>query len=369
LKSFVVKAAEGTAKRFDFETLRYVVKMVTRNLDRVIDINHYPTKESKRSNLRERPMGIGVQGLADAYIQMGYPYDSEEAAQLNREIFETIYFASLEASCDLARECGEPYPSYHLNGGSPISRGILQFDMWRAEGHNVQLSKRWDWDGLRQKIAKYGVRNSLMVALMPTASTSQLLGNNESFEAYTNNIYTRTVMSGTFKVVNQQMILDLIDAGLWTDEMKNKVIYLGGSIQSIPEIPEHIRALYKTAFDLSQRVIIDQSADRAPFIDQTQSLNIHIADPTLASVSSMHFYGWKRGLKTGMYYLRSQPAKQAAQVTVDPEAAQKFEREKSSAGGGLTLLSQLQIEEPAEQPAGEPQFVCRNEEGCTSCSA
>lgn len=360
LKRFVGTDEDGN-KVYDFETLRYVVKLVAKNLDRIIDINDYPTKEAKASNLRERPMGIGVQGLADAYIGMGYPYDSVEASRLNREIFETIYYAAMEASCDMAKEAGEAYPSYKLNGGSPISQGILQFDMWRNENHDVELSGRWNWRALRSRIAKYGVRNSLMVALMPTASTSQLLGNNEAFEAFTNNIYSRTTKAGTFKVVNQQMVLDLIAAGLWTDEMKNKVIFLGGSIQDIPEIPERLRELYKTAFDLSQKVIIDQSADRAPFIDQTQSLNIHIAQPTLASVTSMHMYGWRKGLKTGMYYLRSQPAKQAAQVTVNPELAAQMEKA---------------AEEPDEDnetgetegPVGPAGWVCTREEGCVSCS-
>jgi ribonucleotide reductase alpha subunit len=295
---------------------------------------------------------------------MRYPYDSPEAAQLNREIFETIYFAALEASCDLAKEAGEAYPSYHINGGCPVSRGKLQFDMWRDEGgHEVILSDRWDWDTLRDRIVKYGVRNSLLVALMPTASTSQLLGNNESFEAYTNNIYVRTTTAGSYKVVNQRMILDLIEAGLWTDEMKNKVIYLGGSIQTIEEIPDHIRDLYKTAFDLSQAVIIDQAADRSPFIDQSQSLNIHIANPTLASVSSMHMYGYRKGLKTGMYYLRSQPAKQAAQVTVDPKLAAELAQKQQH-----QEIPQVEPDVIADAEVVVEGWVCTREEGCTSCS-
>lgn len=363
LKSFVVVEKNGT-RRFDHQTLRYVVKIVTRNLDRIIDINDYPTKEAKRSNMRERPLGLGVQGLADAYIAMRFPFDSAEAAKLNREIFETIYYAALEASCDLAVEAGEPYPSYHMNGGCPVSKGVLQFDMWRAEGHTVELSGRWNWDELRARIVTHGVRNSMLVALMPTASTSQLLGNAEAFEAYTNNIYVRTTLSGSYKVVNQQMILDLIEIGLWSEEMKNKIIYLGGSIQDIPEIPKKLRDLYKTAFDLSQRVIIDQSADRAPFVDQTQSLNIHIAAPTLASVTSMHMYGWKRGLKTGMYYLRSQPAKRAVQVTVDPTLAAAIERQLT----GEIVHNNVEVETEPEPEVEVGGFVCRREEGCTSCS-
>lgn len=359
LKSFVTFDEFGKPV-YDFETLRHVVKMVARNLDRIIDINVYPTKEAKRSNMRERPLGIGVQGLADAFIAMRYPFDSVEASELNKEIFETIYFAALEASCDLAKEAGEPYPSYLMNGGCPVSHGVLQFDMWIAEGRPVTLSGRWDWTALKSRIAKHGIRNSMLVALMPTASTSQLLGNTESFEAMTNNIYVRNTLAGSFKIVNQQMIRDLIDEGMWTEELKNKVVYLGGSIQDIPEIPKHIRDLYKTAFDLSQKVIIDQSADRAPFIDQTQSLNIHMAAPTLASVTSMHMYGWNKGLKTGMYYLRSQPAKRATQVTVDPTLAAKIEAEKAD-----VVESPKNEDEVQQDLTG---FVCTREEGCVSCS-
>lgn len=357
LKRFVIKRDDGT-RSYDFDTLKYVVKMVTRNLDRVIDINDYPTIEGKRSNIRERPMGIGVQGLADAYIAMRYPYDSEEAAQLNREIFETIYFGAMEASCELAKEYG-PYPSYHMNGGCPVSHGKFQFDMWADDGYDVKLSGRWDWDALKAEVKEHGVRNSLLVALMPTASTSQLLGNFESFEAATNNIYVRSTLAGSFKVINQQMVLDLIDAGLWTNEMKAKVIYLGGSIQGIEEIPKEIRDLYKTSFDLSQKVIIDQSADRSCFVDQSQSLNIHMAEPTMASVSSMHMYGNKKGLKTGMYYLRSRPAKRAAQVTVDPSMERQFERQLS------TPAAAPPDEEEPQVPDG---WVCNKEEGCTMCS-
>jgi len=367
LKSFVVVEKNGT-RRFDHETLRYVTKLVARNLDRIVDINHYPTKEAKRSNLRERPLGIGVQGLADAYIAMRFPFDSPEAAKLNREIFETMYFAALEASCDLAKDAGEPYPSYHMNGGCPVANGVLQFDMWRAEGHTVELSGRWNWDELRARISKHGLRNSMLIALMPTASTSQLLGNTESFESFTNNIYVRTTLSGSYKVVNQQMILDLIEAGLWSEEMKNKIIYLGGSIQDIPEIPKRLRDLYKTSFDLSQRVIIDQSADRAPFVDQTQSLNIHISAPTLASVTSMHMYGWKRGLKTGMYYLRSQPAKRAVQVTVDPTLAAAIERQLTGGVEEIGAEASPKVETEVEVEVEAGGFVCRREEGCTSCS-
>jgi ribonucleoside-diphosphate reductase alpha chain len=378
LKSFVDENEETGEKTFDHETLAYVVKMITRNLDRIIDINYYPTKEARASNMSERPMGIGVQGLADTFIRMGYPYDSEEAAQLNREIFETIYYAAMESSCEIATEMREPYPSFK---GSPVSQGRFQFDMWREEDHEVELSGRWDWDSLRARVKKHGVRNSLLIALMPTASTSQLLGNNESFEPYTNNMYIRTVISGSYKVVNRQMILDLIGMGLWTDEMKNKIIALGGDIQHLEEIPRHVRDLYKTSYGLKQRVIVDQAADRAPFVDQSMSLNIHMAHPTYAAVTSMHMYGWRRGLKTGMYYLRSKPAKEAVAVTVDPtlEKEAQFQRQRSLAGvvtaqkaeeevdGEVVLeIEQQEDQQPAENYEG---WVCRMEEGCLSCGS
>ena len=376
LKSFVdedegsgIDYEDTGVKVYDHETLAYVVKMVTRNLNRIIDINYYPTPEARASNLSERPMGIGVQGLADTYIRMGYPYDSEEAAQLNREIFETIYYAAMEASCELAMEAGESYPSFP---GSPVSKGEFQFDMWRAEGREVNLSGRWDWDALRIKVKRYGVRNSLLVALMPTASTSQLLGNNEAFEPYTNNMYIRTVLSGSYKVVNRQMILDLIKIGLWTEELKNKIIALGGDIQYLDEIPFAIRELYKTSYGLKQRVILDQAADRAPFVDQSMSLNIHMATPTYAAVTSMHMYGWKKGLKTGMYYLRSKPAKEAVAVTVNPALEKEMERQLSSRSASVvTVVEKEEIKQPLQDDGGDQQqdagWVCRMEDGCLSC--
>lgn len=360
LKSFVQIPEKGVGvPTYDFETLAYVVKLVVRNLDRVIDVNYYPVPEAEKSNMSERPMGLGVQGLADAYILMRYPYDSEEAAQLNREIFETMYYAALDASCELAEEYGEPYPSYYANGGCPMARGKLQFDLWEEEGRPaVQLSDRWDWRALRKRIAQYGVRNSLLIALMPTASTSQLLGNYESFEPVTDNMYVRNVLSGSFKVVNRYMIMDLINAGLWTPELKNRIIAAAGSIQDMEDIPLELRELYKTSFDIKQRVMLDQAADRAPFIDQTASQNAHMSAPTLGAVTSYHMYGWKKGLKTGLYYLRSKPAKEAVQVSVDPRLLKK---------------EQVQIEENADEAEPEKDedvpvgWVCRKEEGCISC--
>ncbi|KAJ3125211.1 Ribonucleoside-diphosphate reductase large subunit [Nowakowskiella sp. JEL0407] len=303
LPSFVVNKDE-----FDFEKLKEVTKVVTRNLNKIIDINYYPVIEAERSNLRHRPIGIGVQGLADAFIKMRLPFDCERARTLNREIFETIYFGALEASCEIAEKDG-PYQTFP---GSPVSKGVLQFDMW-----NVVPTERWNWAELRQKIAKHGVRNSLLVAPMPTASTSQILGNNECFEPYTSNIYTRRVLAGEFQIVNPHLLKDLTELGLWDDAMKNRIIAEGGSVQRIQAIPKELKDIYKTVWEISQRSIIDMAVDRGAYIDQSQSLNIHIAEATYSKLTSMHFHGWKRGLKTGMYYLRTRPAAEAIKFTVD----------------------------------------------------
>ncbi|KAI9016762.1 ribonucleotide reductase [Hyaloraphidium curvatum] len=293
---------------YDFAKLREVTKVVTKNLNKIIDVNYYPVVESKRSNMRHRPIGIGVQGLADAFIKLRMPFDSERAKRLNRQIFECIYFSALEASCELAQEFG-PYETYE---GSPVSKGILQPDMW-----NVKCSDQWDWGKLRADIAQHGVRNSLLVAPMPTASTSQILGNNEAFEPYTSNIYSRRVLSGEFQVVNPHLLKDLTELGLWNEELRLRIIANNGSVQGIPGIPDHIKSLYKTVWELSQKTIIDMSADRGAFIDQSQSLNIHIADPNYGKLTSMHFWAWRKGLKTGMYYLRTRPAADPIKFTVD----------------------------------------------------
>lgn len=302
-----VDAARG---EYDFGRLHEVAEVVTRNLNKIIEINHYPVEEARRSNFRHRPIGLGVQGLADAFLALRLPFDSPEAKQLNKQIFETIYHAALTSSCRLAKELG-PYATYD---GSPMSQGILQQDMW-----NVTASDLWDWDSLRADIAKYGVRNSLLVAPMPTASTSQILGFNECFEPYTSNIYSRRVLAGEFQVVNPWLLKDLVDMGLWSDNMKNRIIADGGSIQNIPNIPADIKALYKTVWEISQRTIVQMAADRGAFIDQSQSLNIHLKDPTMGKITSMHFAGWKLGLKTGMYYLRTMAASAPIQFTVDQE--------------------------------------------------
>ena len=274
---------------YDFGKLYEIAYMVTKNLNKVIDVNYYPVDEAKNSNMKHRPIGIGVSGLADAFILMRYPFDSDEAKALNKDIFETIYYAALTASCDMAKVDG-PYPSFN---GSPISRGIFQFDMW-----GVTPSARWNWTQLRQSIDEYGVRNSLLVAPMPTASTAQILGNNECIEPYTSNIYTRRVKSGEFTIVNRHLHSDLMKLGLWSDEMKNAIVKNDGSIQSIEGIPDDVKKLYKTSWEIKQRVLIDLAADRGAFIDQSQSLNIFMKEVNYGNMSSMHFYGWKKGLKT-----------------------------------------------------------------------
>ena len=304
-----INDGNGAALRFDHQKLFDVTYVATKNLNKVIDVNYYPVEEARNSNMRHRPIGLGVQGLADVFIMLRMPFESEEAKSLNIDIFETIYFAAMTASKDLAKIHGT-YQSYP---GSPISQGIFQFDMWDVK----PSSMRWDWESLRKEVLQHGVRNSLLVAPMPTASTSQILGNNECFEPYTSNIYARRVLSGEFAVVNKHLLKDLIKLGLWNDTMKNLVIQANGSIQQIPSIPQKIKDLYKTVWEISQKTIIDMAADRAPYICQSQSLNIHLQDPNFGKLTSMHFYAWKKGLKTGMYYLRTKAATDAIKFSID----------------------------------------------------
>ncbi|XP_034935083.1 ribonucleoside-diphosphate reductase large subunit-like [Chelonus insularis] len=308
-------------KTYNFEELKLVTKIVTRNLDKIIDVNYYPTPEAQRSNLRHRPMGIGVQGLADAFLLLRYPFESPEARKLNIQIFETLYYSALEASCELAQEKGI-YESYD---GSPVSKGILQYDMWGVTPTNL-----WDWTKLKQKIAKYGVRNSLLIAPMPTASTAQILGNNESTEPYTTNVYARRVLSGEFQIVNPHLLKDLSERDLWDEDMKNEIIANNGSVQNIANFPAELKPLYKTVWEISQKTILEMAAERGPFIDQSQSLNVHIAQPTTGILTSMHFYGWDLGLKTGMYYLRTKPAANAIQFTVDKRKLPTWREEEYS---------------------------------------
>lgn len=310
LPKFVTE--EGT---FDHQKLYEITKVVTRNLNKVIDINYYPVVEARNSNMRHRPIGIGVQGLADAFILLRMPFDSEEARGLNADIHETIYFASMEASMELAKQLG----TYETFKGSPVSKGIFQFDMWGV----TPTSGRWDWDNLKKDVKQHGVRNSLLLAPMPTASTSQILGNNECFEPYTSNIYTRRTLSGEFIVANKHLMKDLIGLGLWSESMRQKLIATNGSVQPIAEIPQNIKDIYKTVWEISQKAIIDMSADRGAYICQSQSLNIHLTDPNFGKLTSMHFYAWKKGLKTGMYYLRTTAAADAIKFTLDKSAVQQ----------------------------------------------
>ena len=294
---------------FDFMAFMKTTKRLVVNLDKIIDITFYPIEEARRSNLRHRPIGIGVQGLQDVFFKLKMPFDSPEAAALNIQIFEAMYFAALEASCQRAHDLG----AYETFKGSPASEGRLQFDLW-----NVTPSSSFAWDALKRDIQAFGLRNSLLVAPMPTASTAQLLGNTEAFEPITSNIYSRRTLAGEFAVVNEYLVRDLLEMGLWNNDMKSKIISQQGSIAAIESIPPHIRALYKTSWELSMKTLIDMSADRGPFICQSQSLNLFISEPTFKKMSSMHFYSWKRGLKTGAYYLRTKPASNALQVTIDP---------------------------------------------------
>ncbi len=304
LPMFVEKGEFNHKKLFD------VTKHVTKNLNKVIDRNYYPVQEAENSNMRHRPVGLGVQGLADAFIMLRLPFASDEAKKLNQEIFETIYFAAVTASMELAKVEG-PYSSYQ---GSPISEGLFQFNLWGLKDED--LSGRWNWEKLRKEVLKHGVRNSLLVAPMPTASTSQILGNNEAFEPYTSNIYTRRVLSGEFIVVNKHLLEDLVNLGLWNDDMKNELMFHNGSVQNIDGIPQELKELYKTVWELSMKDIIDMSRHRGYFIDQSQSLNLFLEDATMQKLTSMHFYAWKSGLKTGMYYLRTKSARDAIKFTL-----------------------------------------------------
>lgn len=301
-------------KTYNFEKLKEVTKTITRNLNKIIDVNFYPIPEARNSNMRHRPIGIGVQGLADTFVLMRIPYESEAAMKLNQQIFETIYYGALEASCELAEKDG----TYETYAGCPVSQGILQYDMW-----NKTPTDLWNWTAIKQKIAKHGLRNSLLLAPMPTASTAQILGNNESFEPFTSNIYQRRVLSGEFQVVNHHLLRDLTEADLWDDDMKNQIIHNNGSIQNIEAIPKEIRELYKTVWEISVKTSIKMAADRGAFIDQSQSFNIHVAEPNYGKLTSIHFYAWKMGLKTGMYYLRTKPAANAIQFTVDKSKVNK----------------------------------------------
>ena len=342
--------------KFDQQKLYEVTYEVTKNLNKIIDNNYYPVEEARTSNMRHRPIGLGVQGLADVFILLRLPFESEMAKMLNKNIFETIYFAAMTASKDLAKQQG----AYTTFEGSPVSKGIFQFDMW-----GVTPSDRWDWASLKEEVKKFGVRNSLLVAPMPTASTSQIFGNNECFEPYTSNIYTRRVLSGEFIIVNKHLLKDLVNLGLWNNSMKNKIISANGSIQNIDEIPAEIKELYKTVWEIKQRNIIDMSADRGAYICQSQSLNLFVDNPNTSKLTSMHFYAWKRGLKTGMYYLRTQAATQAVQFTVEKQGSNEI----------IPLIPTSEIINPKSQNIDDIEATqrdspsCSMEVGCINCGS
>ena len=355
---------------FDHAKLAEITRKVTRNLNRIIDVNYYPVETAKRSNLRHRPIGLGVQGLADVFILLGMPFDSPEAQKLNAEIFETIYFAALTESNDIAKRDGvyETYP------GSPVSQGILQPDMWGIT--EMPGGERHDWAGLRQQISEHGVRNSLLVAPMPTASTSQILGNNECFEPYTSNIYARRVLSGEFTVVNNHLLADLTELGLWDPSLKNELIANNGSVQRL-DIPDNLKAIYKTVWEIKQRVLVDMAADRGAFIDQSQSFNVHMSDANSGKLTSLHFYAWKKGLKTGMYYLRSRAAADAVKFTVDPNSVKAKNKEKAAVAGDKENAQPNGGKKKAVDPDMEEEalmaakIACSlaNKDDCVMCGA
>ena len=335
-----------TEEGFDFDKLYEITRVVIRNLNKVIDVNYYPVKEAETSNMRHRPVGLGVQGLADVFMLMRYPFESEEARQLNRDIFEAMYFAALTESCELAKKEGH-YETYQ---GSPMSKGIFQFDMW-----DVKPSERWDWDALSREIAEYGVRNSLLLAPMPTASTSQILGNNECFEPYTSNIYARRTLSGEYIVVNKHLLQDLIRLGYWNEEMREALMASNGSVQHIEGLSQEIKDLYKTTWEIKMKTVIDMAADRGAFICQSQSMNLFMQSPNFAKLSSMHFYAWQKGLKTGMYYLRSKAAVDPIKFTLSSKHQNQFKSDKN-------ILKMKALD------ASEEEQVCRlDDPDCLAC--
>jgi ribonucleoside-diphosphate reductase alpha chain len=351
----------GEDRTFDFEKLYEISRVVTRNLNRIIDVNYYPIPEARNSNMRHRPIGIGVQGLADAFIRMRFPFESNEARKLNRDIFETIYFAALTESLELVKQYG-PYETFK---GSPASEGILQFDMW-----GVKPTNRWDWDGLKKEIMAHGIRNSLLLAPMPTASTSQILGNNECFEPYTSNIYSRRTLSGEYIVVNKHLLDDLIGLGLWDESMKQMLMASNGSVQDIPGIPDDLKSLYKTVWEISQKAIIDMAADRGAFICQSQSMNLFVENPNFGKLSSMHFYAWQKGLKTGMYYLRSKAATDPIKFTVEQSLQQN--RVSKKATSASTVSATVPVQQPQDEPQGdmpEGKACSLDDPNCLMCGS
>ncbi len=360
---------------FDHKELFRITKRVTRNLNKVIDRNYYPVQEAENSNLRHRPVGLGVQGLADTFIRLRLPFTGDEAKKLNQEIFETLYFAAVTASMEMAREEG-PYSTYE---GSPMSQGKFQFNLWGVQ--DEELSGRWNWAKLREQVLEHGVRNSLLVAPMPTASTSQILGNNEAFEPYTSNIYTRRVLSGEFIVVNKHLLEDLVERNLWNDEVKNAIMRSNGSVQNIDVIPQDLKELYKTVWELSMKDIIDMSRHRGYFIDQSQSLNLFMENANYSKLTSMHFYAWKSGLKTGMYYLRTKSAVDAIKFTLTkentrqelPTASPADEKTSGESGMNESKPSAVMPGETALSPEELRNLIARSKEAegddCLMCGS
>ena len=367
LASISLSKFVGEDNTFDFDKLYEITRVVTRNLNKIIDINYYPIPEARNSNMRHRPIGIGVQGLADAFIKMRFPFDSPEAKQLNKDIFETIYFAALTESNEIAKVEG----AYQTFEGSPASQGILQFDMW-----NVTPSDRWDWNTLRSSVMEKGMRNSLLLAPMPTASTSQILGNNECFEPFTSNIYSRRTLSGEYIIVNKYLLKDLVGLGLWNESMKQRLMAANGSIQAFDEVPAEIKEIYKTVWEISQKVVIDMAADRGAYICQSQSMNLFLENPNFSKLSSMHFYAWNKGLKTGMYYLRSKAAVDPIKFTVE----QNLQANRvSKNGSGETNIESTQLNNetsgfdmnsnPEMKTEDAPQVCSLDDPDCLMCGS
>merc|ERR1712048_958853 len=358
LASIALPAFVNNAEQtYDFQRLYEVTKVATKNLNKVIERNYYPVPEARHSNMKHRPIGLGVQGLADAFLLLRLAFESEGAKKLSEDIFETIYFAACEASCELSARDG-PYETFE---GSPASKGQLQFDLWGK----TPKSGRWDWAGLKDQIAKHGLRNSLLVAPMPTASTAQILGNNESFEPYTQNLYVRRVLSGEFVQVNRHLLRDLVKRKLWTEDLRMQLIAHNGSVQYIDRIPADLKELYKTVWEIKQRAVLDMAADRGAYIDQSQSLNIHMVDATTAKLSSMHFHAWQLGLKTGMYYLRTKAAVDAIKFTVEVDKVKRASLQSTGSRLSVAASASKTAEEAtiASLKSAEPKYSC---EGCGS---
>jgi ribonucleoside-diphosphate reductase alpha subunit len=357
LASIALSAFAKPGEPYDFDGLYKVTKVATRNLNKVIERNYYPVFRARDSNMRNRPIGLGVQGLADAFLIMKLPFESAEAKKLNEDIFEAIYFAACEASCEVAESQG----AYETYAGCPASKGQLQFDLWGVK----PKSGRWDWAALKEKIAKHGLRNSLLVAPMPTASTAQILGNNESFEPYTQNLYVRRVLSGEFVQVNRHLLKDLVERGLWTDDMRMQLIAHNGSVQNV-NLPSEVKELYKTVWEIKQRHVLDMAADRGAYIDQSQSLNIHMIDATTAKLSSMHFHGWQLGLKTGMYYLRTKAATDAIKFTVDVDTQRRASAVGIADASAKASAEQMEQQAMEKLKAVEEQ---RSKYACVGCGS